>query len=322
MRFVDEYRDPAAAQRVLAVITDLAGDDHFKFMEVCGGHTHTIYRHGIEHVLPGGVELVHGPGCPVCVIPMGRIDDAIAVAETPGLIFTTLRGHDAGAGRQRDAAGGQGPRGRRPHGLLAARCAADRGAEPGPEVVFFAIGFETTAPSTALTLLRARADGVTNFSGVLQPRDDRAAHQGHPRVTGPASRRLSRSGPRVHRGREPALPIRGRELRQAAGDRRLRAARHPPGAWPCSWPRSARAGARSRTSTPRVVRDGGNPRRPGGDGRGLRAPPPLRVAGPRLHLAERAASCGPSSPPGTPRCTTRCPASGWPTRRRASAARC
>ena len=59
-------------------------------MEVCGGHTHTIYRHGIEHVLPSTVELVHGPGCPVCVIPMGRVDDAIAVAETPGVIFTSF----------------------------------------------------------------------------------------------------------------------------------------------------------------------------------------------------------------------------------------
>ena len=59
-------------------------------MEVCGGHTHTIYRHGIEHVLPTNVELVHGPGCPVCVIPMGRVDDAIAVAETPGVIFTSF----------------------------------------------------------------------------------------------------------------------------------------------------------------------------------------------------------------------------------------
>jgi len=90
MKFVDEYRDPAAARALLARIGDLAADGTFKFMEVCGGHTHTIYRHGIEHVLPDGVELVHGPGCPVCVIPMGRIDDAIAVAETPNVIFISF----------------------------------------------------------------------------------------------------------------------------------------------------------------------------------------------------------------------------------------
>ena len=96
MRFVDEYRDPAAARALVARITELAGDDQFKFMEVCGGHTHTIYRHGIEHVLPASVELVHGPGCPVCVIPMGRVDDAIAVAERAGRDLHLLRRHDAG----------------------------------------------------------------------------------------------------------------------------------------------------------------------------------------------------------------------------------
>ncbi|MEJ7765807.1 MAG: hypothetical protein WKF86_09950, partial [Acidimicrobiales bacterium] len=90
MKFVDEYRDPAAARVLLKVINDLAGGDEFKFMEVCGGHTHTIYRHGIEHILPEGVELIHGPGCPVCVIPMGRVDDAIAVAEHPNVIFTSF----------------------------------------------------------------------------------------------------------------------------------------------------------------------------------------------------------------------------------------
>ncbi len=164
MRFVDEYRDPAAARALVGQITTLAGGDDFKFMEVCGGHTHTIYRHGIEHVLPGNVELVHGPGCPVCVIPMGRIDDAIAVAETPGVIFTSF-------GDMMRVPGGRG-------NLLGAKA---RGADvrfvyspldalrlakehPTREVVFFAVGFETTAPSTAVTLLKARADGVENFS--------------------------------------------------------------------------------------------------------------------------------------------------------------
>src|SRR4029078_13669103 len=88
MRFVDEFRDPAAARALVKSITELAGSDEYKFMEVCGGHTHTIYRHGIEHVLPHSVELVHGPGCPVCVIPMGRVDDAIAIARDPRVILT------------------------------------------------------------------------------------------------------------------------------------------------------------------------------------------------------------------------------------------
>jgi hydrogenase expression/formation protein HypD len=164
VRFVDEYRDPAAARALVARITDLAADDHFKIMEVCGGHTHTIYRHGLEHLLPESVELVHGPGCPVCVIPMGRVDDAIALARTPGVVFTSF-------GDMMRVPGGDG-------NLLRAKAA---GADvrfvyspldalriaiehPEQQVVFFAVGFETTAPSTALTLLQARASAVTNFS--------------------------------------------------------------------------------------------------------------------------------------------------------------
>ena len=150
MRFVDEYRDPAAARALVARITELAGDGSYKFMEVCGGHTHTIYRHGIEHVLPISVELVHGPGCPVCVIPMGRIDDAIAVAEAPGVIFTSFgdmmrvpgsNGNLLGAkARGADVRFVYSP-------LDALRIAADN---PDRQVVFFAVGFETTAPSTAV----------------------------------------------------------------------------------------------------------------------------------------------------------------------------
>jgi len=164
VKFVDEYRDPAAARTILSHITDLASGGHYKFMEVCGGHTHTIYKHGIENVLPETVELVHGPGCPVCVIPMGRVDDAIAVAETPGVIFTSF-------GDMMRVPGGNG-------NLLEAKA---RGADvrmvyspldalriaianPDKQVVFFAVGFETTAPSTAVTVQKAMQKGVTNFS--------------------------------------------------------------------------------------------------------------------------------------------------------------
>jgi hydrogenase expression/formation protein HypD len=164
MKFVDEFRDPAAARALVRSITDLAGDDEFKFMEVCGGHTHTIYRHGLEHILPESIELVHGPGCPVCVIPMGRVDDAMWLAEQPNVIFTTF-------GDMMRVPGSRGS-------LLDAKA---RGADvrfvyspldalkvavenPDKHVVFFAVGFETTAPSTAVTLVRAKALGVTNFS--------------------------------------------------------------------------------------------------------------------------------------------------------------
>src|SRR3984957_14804831 len=90
MKFADEFRDPAAARGLVKSITELAGDGEYKFMEVCGGHTHSIYRHGLEHLLPPSIELVHGPGCPVCVIPMGRVDDAIWLAGRPDVIVTTF----------------------------------------------------------------------------------------------------------------------------------------------------------------------------------------------------------------------------------------
>jgi hydrogenase expression/formation protein HypD len=164
MRFVDEYRDPAAARALVARITALAGDGHYKFMEICGGHTHTIYRHGIEHLLPTSVELVHGPGCPVCVIPMGRIDDAIAVARTPGVIFTSFGDMMRVPGSEGSLLGAkaQGADVRIVYSPLdALRVAAEN---PDRQVVFFAVGFETTAPSTAATVLRARQDEVDNFS--------------------------------------------------------------------------------------------------------------------------------------------------------------
>lgn len=164
MKFVDEYRDPALISSQANDILQFARDRSFTFMEICGGHTHTIYKYGIEDILPPTINLVHGPGCPVCGLPMGRIDDALAIARTEGVIFTTF-------GDMMRVPGSRGS-------LLDARA---EGADvrfvyspldalklarqyPDRQVVFFAIGFETTAPSTAVTLLRARAEGITNFS--------------------------------------------------------------------------------------------------------------------------------------------------------------
>jgi len=89
MKFVDEFRDPELGQAVAGEILSLVEPGrHYKLMEVCGGHTHSIYKYGIDDLLPANVELVHGPGCPVCVIPMGRVDDGIALAHEEGVIFT------------------------------------------------------------------------------------------------------------------------------------------------------------------------------------------------------------------------------------------
>jgi hydrogenase expression/formation protein HypD len=165
MRFVDEYRSPELALRLSDEIARLVEPGrHYKLMEVCGGHTHAIYKHGVEDLLPPEVELVHGPGCPVCVIPMGRQDDAIAIAERPEVIFTTFGDMlrvPASRGSLLDAKA-RGADVRMVYSPLdALRIAREN---PDREVVFFAIGFETTTPSTALTLLRAREDGVRNFS--------------------------------------------------------------------------------------------------------------------------------------------------------------
>ncbi|HEX2029300.1 MAG TPA: hydrogenase formation protein HypD [Nitriliruptorales bacterium] len=165
MKFVDEFRDPAAARTLVRRIGELAdGDRHYKFMEVCGGHTHTIYRHGVEQLLPANVELVHGPGCPVCVIPMGRVDDALHVAEQPGVVFTSFGDmmRVPGSNGNLLEAKARGADVRMVYSPLDALKIAQK--EPDRHVVFFAVGFETTAPSTAVTLLKARAAGIHNFS--------------------------------------------------------------------------------------------------------------------------------------------------------------
>ena len=164
MRFVDEYREPGGIAKLGTEIERLAQGRRVKLMEVCGGHTHAIYKHGIQDLLPENVELVHGPGCPVCVIPMGRIDDAMAIARTPGVIFATygdMMRVPSSNGSLLDAKA-DGADVRFIYSPLDALTLARN--NPSREVVFFAVGFETTAPSTAATLLRARDEGLKNFS--------------------------------------------------------------------------------------------------------------------------------------------------------------
>ena len=167
MRYVDEFRDAELGRAVRAeLLAAVEPGRHYKVMEVCGGHTHSIYRYGVDDLLPGEVELVHGPGCPVCVIPMGRVDDGIALAREPGVIFTCFGDMlrvPGSHGTLLDAKD-EGADVRMVYSPLDALRIAK--AHPDREVVFFAIGFETTAPSTALTLRRARAEGVANFSCV------------------------------------------------------------------------------------------------------------------------------------------------------------
>jgi len=170
MKYVDEFRDPAKAKALFREIEALVGRIEtcrkrpLQIMEVCGGHTHSIFRYGLEAMLPKQIELVHGPGCPVCVLPMGRVDDCVALAEQPGVIFTTFG--DAmrvpGSKKSLMQAKADGADVRMVYSPLdALQLARDN---PDREVIFFGLGFETTMPSTALTVLQAEAEGIANFS--------------------------------------------------------------------------------------------------------------------------------------------------------------
>ncbi|MDQ2873274.1 MAG: hydrogenase formation protein HypD [Candidatus Eremiobacteraeota bacterium] len=165
MKYVDEFRDPVLVKNVAAEIARIVDPNyHYRLMEVCGGHTHAIYRHGLEDILPDNIDLVHGPGCPVCVLPTGRVDDGLSIAERSNVILTAF-------GDMMRVPGTRGtPLEFKARGadirMIYSPLDALRLAEANPDkhVCFFAIGFETTAPSTALTLLRAKALGVKNFS--------------------------------------------------------------------------------------------------------------------------------------------------------------
>lgn len=166
MKYVDEFRDPAAAKKLLTRIEREATklEKPIALMEVCGGHTHTIYRYGLENLLPENIELIHGPGCPVCVIPMGRVDDAIWLAQQEDVIFTTFGDMMRVPGSETSLmqARARGADVRFVYSPLdALKIATDN---PDKQVVFFAVGFETTAPSTAVTIEAARRQGVENFS--------------------------------------------------------------------------------------------------------------------------------------------------------------
>jgi len=165
VRYVDEYRDAETARALAARIAALVDPGReYKFMEVCGGHTHTIYKHGIEDYLPENITLVHGPGCPVCVIPMGRVDDAIHIARQPNVLMTSfgdMMRVPGGDGSFFDS-NAEGTNIKMVYSPLDALKIAR--TNPDQQVVFMAIGFETTAPSTAMTILRAAEEGLDNFS--------------------------------------------------------------------------------------------------------------------------------------------------------------
>ncbi|NJC96538.1 MAG: hydrogenase formation protein HypD [Anaerolineae bacterium] len=163
MKYIDEYRDPAKVKTLLAEIGKVTTRP-WVVMEICGGQTHAFLHHGLDQMLPGGIELVHGPGCPVCVTPLEQIDKALAIASRPDVIFTSYGDMLRVPGSTVDlftvrAKGGDV---RVVYSPLEAVKIAE--ANPEKQVVFFAIGFETTAPPNAMAVLQASRRGINNFS--------------------------------------------------------------------------------------------------------------------------------------------------------------
>ena len=174
MKYADEFRDPARAEAVLNAIEETLAfvpkpaDRPLRVMEVCGGHTHSIFRYGLQRLVPDAIEFVHGPGCPVCVLPMGRVDDCVTIARRPEVIFATFGDAMRVPGSKGSLlqAKADGADVRMVYSPLDALGLARK--HPDREVVFFALGFETTMPSTALTLLEAARQGIRNFSMLCQ----------------------------------------------------------------------------------------------------------------------------------------------------------
>jgi len=165
VKYIDEYRDGDRMRALLDRIRAEATDRSYRFMEFCGGHTHALYRYGLISALPDTIKMVHGPGCPVCVLPAGRIDAAVDLAMRDKVIFCSygdmlrVPGSD---GRSLLKSRARGADVRMLYSPLDALKLARE--NPGREVIFFAVGFETTAPATALTVKQAAEEGLANFS--------------------------------------------------------------------------------------------------------------------------------------------------------------
>jgi hydrogenase expression/formation protein HypD len=163
MKYLDEYRDPAAVTALLEAIR-AATTRPWRLMEVCGGQTHSIVRHGLDTLLPSSISLIHGPGCPVCVTPVDIIDKAIAIARRPDALLCSFGDmlRVPGSRASLAQARAEGARVQMVYSPLDAVQLARQ--QPQRQVVFLAVGFETTAPAHAVAVLQARALGLTNFS--------------------------------------------------------------------------------------------------------------------------------------------------------------
>jgi hydrogenase expression/formation protein HypD len=165
MKHVDDYRDPARVRTLAAAIRGEAKRPHYAFMEFCGGHTHALCRYGLEDLLPRNIRMIHGPGCPVCVLPIGRLEMAIELARRPEVILCTYGDMLRVPGKNQDSlmsARAQGADVRMIYSTAQAVALAEQ--NPNRQVVLFAIGFETTTPPTAVAVQAAAKRGLKNFS--------------------------------------------------------------------------------------------------------------------------------------------------------------
>ena len=195
MRFIDEYRDGDAAKKTAEMIHRITTRT-WTVMEICGGQTHTIVKYGIESLLPPGLTLVHGPGCPVCVTPLEIIDKAIAIASRSDVIFTSFGDMLRVPGSTKDllTVKAEGGKVRMVYSPLdAVKIAREN---PEMRVVFFGVGFETTAPANAMAVYQAKKQGVENFSLLSRARPSR--HERNTLLPRKPGAGISRGRARVH----------------------------------------------------------------------------------------------------------------------------
>ena len=230
MKYLDEFHDPDLAAGLFAEIARSVTQP-WAIMEVCGGQTHSIIRNGIDQLLPEQVELIHGPGCPVCVTPLEMIDRALAIAARPDVVFCSFGDMLRVPGSTHDlfAVKARGGDVRVVYSPLDAVEIAEN--EPSKQVVFFGVGFETTAPANAMAVFQARRRGLDNFSMLVSHVLVPPAIEALMTLGDLAGRRVPRRRSRVHRdGHRAVRAVRGAVPR---ADRRhrvrtaRRARRHP-----------------------------------------------------------------------------------------------
>ena len=279
VKYLDEYRDPVLARKLIAEIHRITTRP-WTLMEVCGGQTHTIVKQGIDEALPEGVRMIHGPGCPVCVTPLEQIDKALAIAARPDVIFTSYGDMLRVPGSTTDllALKARGADVRIVYSPLDALKIAV--ANPDRQVVFFAVGFETTAPANAMAVAEAARRGIDNFSvlvsHVLVPPAMMAL------LESPANQvqAFLAAGPRLRGHGLDRVRADRREVPRADRGHRLRAAR-PPRGHPDGDPPAGGGPPR-----------GGEPVRPGRQARRRAARPGADLPGLRGRRAEVAGDRG------------------------------